>query len=223
LKTAYPSFLNTVLGLDWLKKETILKRRVFGIKTDQFGKSFTSLKLVGNEGANNESMLDVLVSPDNSFNFSFTFDTTTVEGGGGWKQFTNGGKVFFLPFGFESINNTLSSNTRNQLMGSVLNWFYNITSVENSLPGNMSYTLGQNYPNPFNPSTVISFSVPKAGLVTLKVYNLLGQEVATLVNSNLQANNYKVTFDAKNLTSGVYFYTIKAGDFSLSKKMIFIK
>ena len=86
-----------------------------------------------------------------------------------------------------------------------------------------AYTLSQNYPNPFNPSTVISFSVPKSGLVTLKVYNLLGQEVATLVNENLAANSYKVTFDAKNLTSGVYFYNIKAGDFSLSKKMMFVK
>lgn len=85
------------------------------------------------------------------------------------------------------------------------------------------YALSQNYPNPFNPSTVINFSVPKSGMVTLKVYNLLGQEVATLVNENLAANSYKVTFDAKNLTSGVYFYTIKAGDFSVSKKMMLVK
>jgi M6 family metalloprotease-like protein len=223
LKTAYPAFLNNVLGLDWLKKESVTKRRVFGIKTDKFGKDFSLLKFAGNEGANNEGGLDVLSSPDNSFNFSFTYDTTAVEGGGGWKQYTNGGKVVFLPFGFESINNTTSSNTRDQLMGALLNWFYNISSVDNPVTGNMAYTLGQNYPNPFNPSTVISFSVPKAGLVTLKVYNLLGQEVATLVNGYLAANNYSVKFDAKHLTSGVYFYTIKAGDFSLSKKMMYIK
>ena len=223
LKTAYPAFLNNVLGLDWLKKESVTKRRVFGIKTDQLGKNFSLLKLAGNEGANNEAGLDVLSSPDNSFNFSFTLDTLTFEGGGGWKQYTNGGKVVFLPFGFESINNLTSTNTRDQLMGALLNWFYNISSVDNPVIGNMSYTLNQNYPNPFNPSTVISFSVPKSGLVTLKVYNLLGQEVATLVNGYLQANKYSVKFDAKNLTSGVYFYTIKAGDFSLSKKMMYIK
>ena len=223
LNTTYPSFLNNVLGLSWEKKESILKRRVFGIKTDQFGKAFSSLKLSGNEGANNESMLDVLASPDNSFNFSFTFDTTTVEGGGGWKQCANGGKIFFLPFGFESINNTLSSNTRDQLMGSVLNWFYNISAVDNQVASNISYSLGQNYPNPFNPSTIISFTAPQTGLVTLKVYNLLGQEVATLINKVLPANNYKINFDGRNLTSGVYFYTIKAGSFSATKKMLLVK
>ena len=223
LNTAYPSFLNNVLGLSWVKKESILKRRVFGIKTDQFGKAFSSLKLSGNEGANNESMLDVLASPDNSFNFSFTFDTTTVEGGGGWKQFANGGKVIFLPFGFESINNSTSSNTRDQLMGAALNWFYNISAVDNQVTGSMSYSLGQNYPNPFNPSTIISFTAPQTGLVTLKVYNLLGQEVATLINKVLPANNYKINFDGRNLTSGVYFYTIKAGSFSATKKMLLIK
>lgn len=87
-----------------------------------------------------------------------------------------------------------------------------------------SYELSQNYPNPFNPTTVINFTIPQAGEVTLKVYNSIGQEVATLVNGHKAAANYKVDFDASNLSSGVYFYTIKVdNNFTQTKKMVLIK
>ena len=87
----------------------------------------------------------------------------------------------------------------------------------------VEYNLAQNFPNPFNPSTSIKFSVEKAGMVTLKVYNTVGQEVATLVNQAKEIGTYEVNFDAKNLSSGVYFYEITAGDFTSSKKMMLIK
>jgi Secretion system C-terminal sorting domain len=85
------------------------------------------------------------------------------------------------------------------------------------------FELEQNYPNPFNPSTKIRFTVPEAGLVTMKVYNLLGQEVAILVNEEQAAGVYEVTFDAAQLPSGIYFYSINAGDFVATKKMILLK
>lgn len=85
------------------------------------------------------------------------------------------------------------------------------------------YDLAQNFPNPFNPSTTINFSVPEAGLVTLKVFNVLGQEVANLVNEDLAAGNYNVNFNASNLTSGVYFYSITANNFVATKKMMLVK
>lgn len=85
------------------------------------------------------------------------------------------------------------------------------------------YTLYQNYPNPFNPSTIIKYSVPKSQLVTLRIYNLLGQVVTTLVNKQQNAGNYEVTFKAENLASGIYFYTINAGNFNSTKKMILLK
>lgn len=92
------------------------------------------------------------------------------------------------------------------------------------------FSLEQNYPNPFNPSTTISFSIPNEEFVRLKVFNSLGEEVAELVNENKQAGNYSVSFNAgsnshevRNLTSGVYFYKITAGNFSESKKMIYLK
>jgi hypothetical protein len=85
------------------------------------------------------------------------------------------------------------------------------------------YVLEQNYPNPFNPATKIRFGVPEQGLVSLKVYNALGQEVETLINYEMQVGTYEAVFDAKNLSSGVYFYTIKAGSFTSSKKMLLLK
>ncbi len=98
----------------------------------------------------------------------------------------------------------------------------NVTSIDkDETAGTISdYSLGQNYPNPFNPSTVISFTLPQQEFVTLKVFNVIGQEVVTLVNDNLQAGRYDFTFDASALTSGVYLYQFQAGNFVQTKKMV---
>ena len=86
-----------------------------------------------------------------------------------------------------------------------------------------TYKLEQNYPNPFNPTTNIAFSIKEAGFVSLKVYDLLGREVATLVSEIRPAGNYTVRFDAAGLGSGVYFYTLSSGGFSQTKKMMIVK
>ncbi len=99
-----------------------------------------------------------------------------------------------------------------------------VTSVENTtttVPDN--FELKQNYPNPFNPNTTINFSIPVNDYVTLKVYNILGSEIATLINGNLTAGSYKVDFNAESITSGVYFYELKAGNKREIRKMNFIK
>ncbi len=85
------------------------------------------------------------------------------------------------------------------------------------------FELSQNYPNPFNPTTVINFRIPKKEMVTLKIYNVLGQEVATLVNEVKDAGSYHISFNASNLPSGIYLYTLKAGKFSSTKKMMLLK
>jgi hypothetical protein len=85
------------------------------------------------------------------------------------------------------------------------------------------YRLQQNYPNPFNPGTKIDYAVPTAGHVSIKVYNLLGQEVATLLNENLTPGQYQVAFDGTRLPSGIYYYKMVAGNFSESRKMILLK
>ena len=83
--------------------------------------------------------------------------------------------------------------------------------------------LSQNYPNPFNPTTVISYQLPVSNHVSLKVYDVLGREVVTLVNEVKEAGNYEVKFDASKLSSGIYFYSIKSGEYRAVKKMSLIK
>lgn len=97
-----------------------------------------------------------------------------------------------------------------------------ISNIENSeVPG--KYYLAQNYPNPFNPTTSISYKIPSSCYVALKIYDMLGRETATLVNGRQNAGNYTINFNADKLTSGIYFYTLKAGGFSDTKKMLLIK
>ncbi len=94
-------------------------------------------------------------------------------------------------------------------------------SYENDLP--LNFSLSQNYPNPFNPTTSISFSIPQAAFVTLKVYDVVGREIANLVNEFRDAGNYKFNFDASQLSSGIYFYQLRAGEFTQTKKLILMK
>ena len=85
------------------------------------------------------------------------------------------------------------------------------------------FSLYQNYPNPFNPSTTIKYSIPKQSYATLKVFDVLGREVATLADGEHAQGNYKLEFNASNLTSGIYFYRIEAGSFVDIKKMILLR
>jgi hypothetical protein len=85
------------------------------------------------------------------------------------------------------------------------------------------YDLSQNYPNPFNPSTIINYQIPQDGFVTLKIYDILGKEVKTLVNEQKTIGRYEVKFDASDLASGIYIYQLKVNEFVLSKKMLLVK
>jgi len=99
--------------------------------------------------------------------------------------------------------------------------YTNTIDVEINAP--TIFTLEQNYPNPFNPSTVISYQLPVGGNAIIKVYDILGNEVATLVNEQKPAGSYNVTFDASTLPSGIYMYKLQAGSFIETKKMLFLK
>lgn len=112
----------------------------------------------------------------------------------------------------------------NSLNGAVMYYYdlsLGIQSLSNEIPERFS--LSQNYPNPFNPTTKIRFDIQKHELITLKVYDILGKEVTTLVNESLQPGSYEASFDAAGLSSGVYYYTIRANDFVATKKMLLTK
>lgn len=98
-----------------------------------------------------------------------------------------------------------------------------INDESNKLTFKKKFYLGQNYPNPFNPNTIINYAIPAKSQVTLKVYNLLGKELFTLVNKEQNSGNHNVDFDASNISSGIYFYKLQAGNFVETKKMILLK
>jgi hypothetical protein len=104
------------------------------------------------------------------------------------------------------------------------NMYYHGTvfaSAGSSVPD--AYALMPNYPNPFNPSTAIGYAIPEDGQVTLSVYNVLGQEIQTLVDDYQSAGTYTVMWDGRDLTSGIYFYTLRAGDYNETRKMVFMR
>ncbi|MCF6270164.1 MAG: T9SS type A sorting domain-containing protein [Melioribacteraceae bacterium] len=167
---------------------------------------------------------------------------------GGHRTLTTGNKVAFLAFDPLSLSSNLDGEywwygfTYEAPQVQALLWFDAVVSVNEKSELPETFSLSQNYPNPFNPSTTIKYSIPVVetrrgvspqtpllggvggGLVTLKVYDILGREVATLVNKEQMPGNYEVQFTTNGgLTSGVYFYQLKSGSFSATKKLLLLK
>jgi hypothetical protein len=122
----------------------------------------------------------------------------------------------------------LSPNNEDQSWADPSRWTYTwigdkVVSTDDDLNKPFTFNLEQNFPNPFNPTTLIQYSIPEMSDVSVKVFNVLGQEVALLVNEVQNAGVYKVNFDASNLSTGVYMYQIQAGEFAAVKKMLLIK
>ena len=129
----------------------------------------------------------------------------------------------FVPGGYGSVSGGTPGVATNQFdavsCGSIL---VGIPSNQfNAIPD--VYSLEQNYPNPFNPSTTIKFTIPEEGLVSLKVYDILGKEVSVLLDEMKQKGSYEINFNASGLSSGVYFYKLESGNFSNTKKMFLMK
>jgi len=132
------------------------------------------------------------------------------------------GKVVFTAFGFESI---ALAERRELFAQRIIQWLNIPVGVE-EIPSDLlpaSFELHQNYPNPFNPETIIEFKISNTAPVLIKVYDLIGREVAVLVNEVKQPGVYRISFDGGNLASGIYFYEMIAGDFSSVKKMNLLK
>ena len=151
-------------------------------------------------------------------NSSATWETIGfIEGKGTTSEITN--YQFFNDL--SELNNSINLKYRlKQIDFNGVFSYSDIVEVE-FVPEN--YSLSQNYPNPFNPSTSISFTITKSTFVTLKIFNILGSEITTLVNQVTPSGKYEIKFDAKNLPSGIYLYTITAGEFVDTKKMLLMK
>jgi hypothetical protein len=101
--------------------------------------------------------------------------------------------------------------------------YQSVTSVDQPAAAPEEFSLQQNYPNPFNPTTAIRFQIADPGLVTLRIYDLLGQEIATLLNEELEPGVYTRNWDASGVTSGVYYYRLQAGNAVESRKMVLVR
>jgi N-acetylneuraminic acid mutarotase len=136
-------------------------------------------------------------------------------------------KAFGVGAAVDGVLYTIGASTTSGLAipNSLVRAYTPITTSVEVLSTNIPsfFTLEQNYPNPFNPSTKISFALPERGNVSLKVYDLLGGEVAQLVNGEIEAGSYDLSFNASDLPSGIYFYKLQAGSFVETKKMILLK
>ena len=146
----------------------------------------------------------------------------SLNKGNNWSNLSNG------IIGDYSIVNDISIGTDNFAYIAATNGVYRsefATGIikEEKIPTPHSFILEQNYPNPFNPSTKIKFSVPQTSYISIKIYDVLGNEITTLVNEELQTGSYQVKFDGSNLSSGVYFYTLKAKKFLNTKKLVLMK
>ncbi len=134
-------------------------------------------------------------------------------------------KKFSLPVGTNKIKFRTISAYGNNLFLDTICVTSPSTGITQLLTGTIpeSYSLSQNYPNPFNPTTNLEFGISKLGFVSLKVYDVLGKEVMTLVNEIKPAGRYKIDFNGSNLSSGMYFYKLEAGNFTETKRMLLIK
>ncbi len=165
----------------------------------------------------NASKYHLQVSKDSLFSNLVYDDSTISDTTQQLISLSDGTKYFWRIGAMASNGGSAFSNT----------WKFTTTGSNNQQTIPDTYVLEQNYPNPFNPSTMITYKIPEGGFVSMKVYNLLGNLVTTLVNENKPAGTYTVEFDAKKranpLPSGVYFYRLQVGNFVSTKKMVVMK
>ncbi|MCB0721074.1 MAG: T9SS type A sorting domain-containing protein [Ignavibacteriae bacterium] len=146
----------------------------------------------------------------------------TFNEGATWDEVTDNLPFISDMYHLEIIQDTLYLGASNGIYKRALSEILTgISPVSSGVPD--KFNLHQNYPNPFNPSTTIKFDIPKSRFVTLKVYDATGRQVAILVNENLSPGSYSAEFRADGLTSGIYFYKLITGEYSITRKMVLVK
>ena len=165
-------------------------------------------------------------SGNNIYSFETLFDSTTTQGifkgkPVGVEYIGNDYKTVTLSFPLYYMNPMQAEELINYILVNKFNEIVSVKEESSYIPD--KYSLLQNYPNPFNPNTTIKYSIPEAGFVKLTIYNLLGEEIATLVNEEKPKDIYEVEFNAVSFPSGIYFYRLQAGSFVETMKMVLIK
>jgi len=235
--TAGGVFLSTNNGSNWspvnngLTNQVVMALLVSG--TNIFAGTQSGLFLSTNNGSNWSAVNNGLTNQDvHSFAVSGTNIFAGTAGGGVFLSTNNGTSWTQKNQGFNVVphvdaliiaNNYIFAGTFNQsVWRRSLSEIIGIQNISTETPS--KYSLSQNYPNPFNPSTNIKFNVEKLGNIKIIVYDIAGREVQTLVNERLQPGTYEANFDAGNLPSGIYFYSLFANDSKIdTKKMIVLK
>jgi hypothetical protein len=190
-----------------------------------WNKTFTESDVVFNSLIVNPANPDEIFAGGKTINNSFVLQKSN-DGGKNWQAVTPA--VSCCVKGINSMAAAVVNNNFKLFIATNGDgvFYYEESSVPvkeqlDKIPG--QYKLEQNYPNPFNPSTIIRYEIPGVTKVSIKIYNVLGKEVATLINKVQNAGKYEAEWNAENFVSGIYFYTIKSDDFTLTKKMVLIK
>jgi hypothetical protein len=160
------------------------------------------------------------------FGFESNFDSTSVQGSFkgkpvGVEYIGNDFKTITLSFPLYYMNKDQAKSLIEFILTNKFDEVMPVADYVSEIPS--AYQLYQNYPNPFNPSTTINYSIPEDGFVKLAIYNMLGEEVATIVRNVQKAGRYEVNFNASGLASGVYVYRIEAANYTSSKKLVLMK
>ena len=172
---------------------------------------------------------------DGTYNYGESYVTDSSGGNHTRVTWSDGRTVFFAGATAVSVNKGDKFGSITGILGythtnyklcprndhDIVGFINDVKNNQNVLP--TAYKLNQNYPNPFNPSTIISYELPKTGLVTIRIFNILGQQVRTLVNETQNAGSHQISFNANSLSSGIYFYSLTVNNYSQVKKMMLIK
>ncbi|HZW40648.1 MAG TPA: T9SS type A sorting domain-containing protein [Ignavibacteriaceae bacterium] len=192
-------------GITWSEKNSNALKIVFSDSTTLFGSLYNTYLFKSTNRGETWFELRGIETSDETYNYYFLNKDFgfAIQYSGGIAKFyrtTDGGYTWTF---VGSIPNTATNQEENNIL------YY--------------FSLEQNYPNPFNPSTKINYTLPKQGLVTIKVYDVLGKEIMQLVNEEKPSGEYEVEFDGSSLSSGIYYYKIQAGEFVQTKKMVLMK
>jgi hypothetical protein len=240
------AFLTEVLHIT-MQDSNATGRMLFGVDGDLLGDQLERALISGGNGANNQTSPDIIaLQPDSLARPWLTYVTPFGATAGVWMEeigpsFSYLSRVVVLGFGFEAVNRTNPTDTltvtRGEMMDIMLGFLEPGVGIGDGGPvGEVgmpkAFALGQNYPNPFNPSTTIEFTVPDnqpgAENVLLKIYNLRGQLVKTIVDDNMESGRYVVRWDGRSsngaaVSSGIYIYRITVGDHVAARKMVLLK